>query len=163
MRDDGENTANQRKIFMKKRFVSILVAVLLLASCSPSSNTNRDARSRGIQIIQMDTSIGASEGNANQQVISYHLTLYNGESVNIDVHWIQPVLVEQLSERVIDGDTRVQVEKTVSSNSSLEISGKFTFETKGATKADITNWEPLFTGFDLSTEMTLPPPGSLGK
>jgi hypothetical protein len=71
--------------------------------------------------------------------------------------------VGQLSERVIDGDTRVQVDKTVSSNSSLEITGKFTFETKGATKAETASWEPIFTGFILSTEMTLPPPGSGGK
>ena len=145
---------------MKKRIVSILIAVLLLTGCSPSSNTNTDTRSGGIQIIQMDTSIGGSEGNANQQVISYHLTLYNGESVNIVVHWIEPVLVGKLSERVIESDTRVQVEKTIAPNSSLEVSGKFTFETKGATKAEITSWEPLFTGFNLSTEMTLPPPGS---
>jgi hypothetical protein len=143
---------------MKKRIVSILIAVLFFTGCSASSNTN--ARPKGIQIIQMDTSIGGSEDNANQQVISYHLTLYNGESVDILVHWIEPVLVGQLSERVIEDDTRVQVEKTVSPNASLEIAGKFTFETKGATKAEITSWEPLFTGFDFSTEMTLPPPGS---
>jgi hypothetical protein len=61
------------------------------------------------------------------------------------------------------GDTRVQVEKTVSPNSSLEIAGKFTFQTKGATKAEISSWEPLFTGFNFSTEMTLPPPGSAVK
>jgi|WetSurMetagenome_2_1015567.scaffolds.fasta_scaffold763013_1 hypothetical protein len=146
---------------MKKRIVSILIAVLLLTGCSVSSNTN--ARPQGIQIIQMDTSIGGSEGNANQQVISYDFTLYNGESVDIVVHWIEPVLVGQLSERVINGDRRVQVEKTVSPNSSLEITGKFTFETKGATKAEITSWEPIFTGFNFSTEMTLPPPGSGGK
>jgi uncharacterized lipoprotein YajG len=61
---------------MKKRIVSILIAVLLLTGCSVSSNTN--ARPKGIQIIQMDTSIGGSEDNAIQQAISYHLTLYNG-------------------------------------------------------------------------------------
>ena len=94
-----------------------------------------------------------------EQVVSYHLTLYNGEPVDIRVHWIEPVLIEQVSERLLIPDHRVVVEKTLAPNSSLEISGEFTFENKGATKTEIMSWEPLFTGITLSSEMTLPVPG----
>ena len=142
---------------MKKRLVSLLfVVVLLFASCSLSPKTNRDALATGIKITQMDTAIGGSE---IEQVVSYHLTLYNGESVNMIVHWIEPVLVKQVSERLRTSDQRVLVEKTLAPNSSLEISGKFTFENKGATKIEILGWGPLLTGITLSSEKILPLPG----
>jgi hypothetical protein len=104
----------------------------------------------------MDTAIGGSE---IEQVVSYHLTLYNGESVNMIVHWIEPVLVKQVSERLRTSDQRVLVEKTLAPNSSLEISGKFTFENKDATKIEILGWGPLLTGITLSSEKILPLPG----
>jgi len=103
----------------------------------------------------MVTGIGGSD---TEQVVSYHLTLYNGESVTMLVHWIEPVLIEQVSERVLTTDNRVVVEKTVAPNSSLQIAGEFTFENKGATKTEIVSWNPLFTGITLSWEVTLPLP-----
>jgi hypothetical protein len=146
---------------MKKRLVSLLsVAVLLFTGCSLSPKTSRDAISTGIKITQMDT---AMSGSDTEQVVSYHLTLYNGESVNVVVHWIEPVLIEQVSERLRTPDHRLFVEKTLAPNSSLEISGEFTFENKGATKSEIMSWKPLFTGIALSSEMTLPVPAQEGK
>ena len=142
---------------MKKKIVSLLsVAALLFTSCSFSPQTSRDVASTGIKITQMDTALGGSE---TEQLVSYHFVLYNGESVSIVVHWIEPVLIEQVSERLLTPDHRVVVEKTLAPNSSLEIRGEFTFENKGATKIEILSWEPLFTGITLSSDMTLPLPG----
>ena len=142
---------------MKKRLLSLVsVAILLLTNCSASTNRNKDITSTGIKIIDAVTSIAASE---TQQVVSYHFVLYNGESVNIVVHWIEPILIEQVSERLRTSDTRVVVEKVIAPNSSVQIAGEFAFENKGATKAEIVSWEPLITGCTLSSEMTLPLPG----
>jgi hypothetical protein len=158
---DASRPAPQRKPVMKKRLVSLLfAAVLLFTSCSFSPNISRDAVPTGIKIIQLDTALGGSE---TKQVVSYHLVLYNGESVNIVVHWIEPVLIEQVSKRVLPPGPRLVVEKALAPNSSLEIRGEFTFENKGATKTEIMNWGPLFTGITLSSEMTLPLPGQEGK
>src|SRR5215212_7430826 len=124
---------------MKKRLVSLLsVAALWFTSCSLSPQTSRDTTSTGIKITEMDTALGGSE---TEQLVSYHFVLYNGESVSIVVRWIEPVLIEQVSERALTADHRVVVEKTLAPNSSLEIRGEFTFENKGATKIEILSWQ----------------------
>jgi hypothetical protein len=142
---------------MKKRLASLLsVTILLLTSCSLSPNTGRDTTTTGIQITDMVTSLGGSE---TEQVVTYRFILYNGESVNMVVHWIEPELIQQVSERLLTPEPRVVVEKTIVPNSSLEISGEFRFENKAATKTEILNWGPLITGITLSLEVTLPLPG----
>jgi hypothetical protein len=151
-------------MFMKKQLMSVLIlTVLLLTSCSASTTRKGSALLPGIQITEMDSAIGGSEDNPDRQIFSYHFVLQNQEPFDIVVHWIEPVLVKELSERVLTADYRVQVERSLAPNSYLEISGKFPFGTKGVTKMEISGWQPFFTGIRVSSEITLPIPGQEAK
>ena len=111
----------------------------------------------------MSTAIGGVEGNINEQVFSYNLTLLNAEPVDVVVHWIEPVLVEEMSKRAPTIDRRLIVEKTLAPNTYLEISGEFTFDTEDTTKLQIMSWEPFITGITVSSDMTLSLPGQTGN
>ena len=149
---------------MKKRVMSLTIVVaLFLANCSPSENTRTSASMTGIRITGMSTAIGGVKGNTNEQIFSYNLTLLNAEPVDVVVHWIEPVLVEEVSTRVLTTDRRLIVEKTLAPNTYLEISGKFTFDTEDTTKMQIMSWGPFITGITVSSEMTLSLPGQTGN
>jgi hypothetical protein len=149
---------------MKKSVMSLtIIAVLFLTSYSLSANTRTSASVTGIRITRMDTAIGGAEGNTDEQVFSYNLTLFNAEPVNVVVHWIVPVLVGEVSKRALTADHRVIVEKTLVPNTYLEISGGFTFDTKDVSKIQIMSWEPFLTGITVSSDITLSLPSQAGK
>jgi hypothetical protein len=160
----GSYNKDKRKKFMRKsiRILTIIV-IVFLAGCSVSGNTDTTESMTGIRIAEMDTAVGGIEGNLDEQVFSYHLTLLNTEPVDVVVHWIEPVLEEHVSGRVLIADRHVIVEKTLAPNTYLEISGGLTFDTQGATKMEIMSWEPFITGIKLSSEITLSLPGQAGK
>ena len=149
---------------MKKSIVILtLIAVVFLAGCSVSANIGTSTPMTGIRVTEMDTAIGVVEGNHNEQVFSYNLTLLNTELVDVVVHWIEPVLVKNVSKRALTADHRVIVEKTLAPNTYLEVSGGFTFDSQGATKIQILSWEPFITGISVSTEIILSIPGQAEK
>jgi hypothetical protein len=142
---------------MKKSTMSLtILLVIFLTSCSLSANNPASESATGIRIINMVTASGSSE-------ISYDLTLFNAEPVDVVIHWIEPILSEDMSQRVLTTDRRVIVEKTLASNTNLKISGRITFDAGGASKVQIASWEPFFTGFTVSSEQILLFPSQAGK
>lgn len=149
---------------MRKSIIILtIIVIVFLAGCSVPGNIDTAASMTAIRIADIDTAIGGIEGNLDEQVFSYHLTLLNTEPVDVVIHWIEPVLGEHMSNQVLTADRRVIVEKTLAPNTYLEISGGFTFDTQGATKMQIMSWEPFITGIKLSSEITLSLPGQAGK
>ena len=141
---------------MNKSVMGLIILIsIFLNSCSLSTNTPTSTPTVGIKITSMDTAIGGSEENSNEQIFSYNITLFNAEPVDVVVHWIEPVLTGEISKRVLTVDRRIVVEKTFAPNSYLEISGRFTFDASGASKSQITSWGPLLTAITVSSEMTL--------
>lgn len=140
-----------------------IIAIVFLAGCAVSADTETIASPPGIRIVEMDTAIGGVEGSPDEQSFSYNLTLLNTEPFDIVVHWIEPVLGEAVSSRTLTPDRRVIVEKTLPPNTYLEVSGGFTFDSQGATKTQILGWEPFITGISVSTEMILSIPDQAEK
>ena len=59
-----------------------------------SSSAPAQTQSDGIQITDFSSSIGGVDGNPDQQVISYNVTINNPNDNSITLSWLEPVLQE---------------------------------------------------------------------
>lgn len=144
---------------MRKTILWIFTLIaLMLSSCSPAI-----APSAGIRITNVSEAVGGAEGSAGQQVVSYKVTLQNATQNDLVLRWIEPVLPEKVSARLVDDSPRVSVDKTLGANSSLIVDGQFRFDASGMTKEQIARWEPLIKGVVISTEINLSSPPQAGE
>ena len=143
---------------MRKTILWIFILIALMtSSCSPAL-----APSAGIRITDVMVAIGGAEGSVDQQVISYEVTLQNATQNDVILHWLEPVLSEKISDRLVDDSLRVSVEKTLEANSSLIVAGQFKVDSSGVTKGQITSWEPFFKDMLVSIDLKLPLPPQAG-
>jgi hypothetical protein len=89
--------------------------------------------------------------------------LQNATQNDLVLRWIEPVLPEKVSARLVDDSPRVSVDKTLGANSSLIVDGQFRFDASGMTKEQIARWEPLIKGVVISTEINLSTPPQAGE
>jgi hypothetical protein len=149
---------------MNKIFLScLIIAVFLLASCSPvTTNVSPVATkvdgilSSGLQIKSWGSSVSGEEGNSNLQVVSYNVTLFNPGPNTVTLKWLEPALKDPISKRVLDKDLQVTINQTIAPNSPLVVSGKFSFDSNGLTKNDISSLGSLLSGVTFSSEQTIP-------
>ena len=143
---------------MRKTILWIFILIALMtSSCSPAP-----APSAGIRITDVMVAVGGAEGSVDQQVISYEVTLQNATQNDVILHWLEPVLSEKISDRLVDDSLRVSVEKTLGANSSLIVAGQFRVDSSGVTKGQITSWEPFFKDMLVSIDLKLPLPPQAG-
>lgn len=139
---------------MKRIFLwSTLFTMFLFASCAPAEKL-----SGGIEITQVVVAVGGSEGSASQQVVSYKVTLYNVSQNEVNIRWIEPVVNNNIASRMIGDSQRVMVNKALAPETSLVVSGQFTFNADNATKNEIDSLGPFFNRVTISTEMDIPLP-----
>jgi len=127
----------------KKIGIMFLIPILLLFVGCSSNNT---LDTMGIRINSITSSIGAVGGNTNDfetQSYKYTMTLTNNDTSDIKIVSVEPVLSQEFQERVSDRDTVIQVNKTVTQGSSLDVSGEIIFDAKGLTKEKIISMEPF--------------------
>ena len=126
---------------MKKYFRLISAfTLLLLASCTPSAQKQMSSPINGLQITDMKISVGSAKGSTDTQVVSYVVTVYNSNSSAITLDWLEPVLEDSTTSRVLDPSLQVEVGRTIAPNSGLVVNGSFTLNTSGLSKADMKNW-----------------------
>jgi hypothetical protein len=116
------------------------------------------SRSGEIQIADFSSSINGVDGNPDQQVISYNMTIYNSSDNTITLLWLKPVLQDSLSGRVTDANLKTEENETIAPNSQLAVHGQIAINTSGLTKQDIAQLGSLFSGFTISTNQTIPLP-----
>ena len=116
------------------------------------------SRSGEIQIADFSSSINGVDGNPDQQVISYNMTIYNSSDNTITLLWLKPVLQDSLSGRVMDANLKTEENETIAPNSQLAVHGQIAINTSGLTKQDIAQLGSLFSGFTISTNQTIPLP-----
>ncbi len=123
--------------------IIILIAVLLLLiGCS-----NSDTRLRpGIEVSSITSSIGAVGENTKNfdiQSFKYTIALINNDVVDIKIISVEPELSEEFAKRAEDRSTAIQVDKVISSGSSIDVSGEIIFDAKGMSKEQIIDMEPF--------------------
>lgn len=136
---------------MKKvAIVGMLLVVFLLASC-----TSGPEPSAGIQITDTTVAVGGAEGSRDQQLVTYSLTLQNTTHNEVIVRWVEPILNETISGRLIGDSPRISVEKALGPQSTLAANGQFRFDASGVTKSEMAGWEPFIKGVRIATEWNL--------
>jgi uncharacterized protein YcfL len=131
----------------------LILIVLILAGCS--SPTNPSTSSTGaIWATDISTSIGSSEKDTSQQVISYQITLKNREPAPITIHSITLLFPKEFDKRMLS-DRKVSVENTVEPNASIKITGQLTFDASGVSKAQISSWGSPIKGIFATTEQSV--------
>lgn len=137
-------------------FCAIISVLLLLAGCNINASSNDSEKNQnGLQVSDMSTALGAVGDSLDKTKFSYTITIYNKEDENIYISCVEPILGKDVKDRLISSDLKVDVEKTVSTNGSVEIKGEIIFDTKNMTKQQIMELEPFITGIKVSSEKVI--------
>jgi hypothetical protein len=141
---------------MRKICLTILLCIaLIISGCS----TKKSLEEEGISISAISSSIGAVGQNTNDfenQSFKYTITLTNNEEANITVVSITPMLSENFASLVSDKNVTVDINKTISKDSSIDVSGEIIFNTKGLSKEQIISLEPFVKEVKITEERTIP-------
>jgi hypothetical protein len=140
--------------FMKKMLIGVLVLIeIMLMGCS--SRTNPSPTLTGaILATSISTSIDGSNKDGSQQVISYQITLKNGEPAAITIHSITLLFPTELDKRIVSA-RKVSIENTVEPNASIKLTGQLTFDANGVSKADISGWGSPIKGIFATTDQSV--------
>ncbi|MDK2933938.1 MAG: hypothetical protein PWP27_1748 [Clostridiales bacterium] len=134
----------------------IMVFVLiLLTGCNLSDSANNSIKQNGLQVSDMLTALGAVGDSLDKTKFSYTITIYNKEDEDIYISQVEPILGKDAKDRLISSDLKVDVEKTVSANESIEIKGEIILDTKEISKQQIVELEPFITGIKVLSEKVI--------
>jgi hypothetical protein len=112
-------------------------------------------QSGALQITDVSFSVGGDNGEPGRQTLSYNVVINNPSNRVVTLLWLEPVLQNSISVRVLDTDLRNAVNKVLEPNSQEGIHGQLTLNTNGLSKLEITQLASLFNGFTISTNQTI--------
>jgi hypothetical protein len=150
----------ERSLIWKRRQMAMLlvVAALLLlvlgVACSSPAEKMSDAG-----FIVMNVTSGLGGDSPNEQVVTYTMRLSMEGIDRVFVNWVEPVLAEEILDRLQSPDNQVVVNQFLGPGDTLEVSGQFVFNSEGLSKPDLASLEPLISGMQVSTEWVLALPG----
>jgi hypothetical protein len=140
---DFRSKDRQRK--MKRSFIWLMILIsCILAGCAAPGNRPNSALG-AIWATDVSTSIGSAGNDSSHQVISYRMTLKNGEPTAVTIHSITLLFASELDKRVLS-DQKVSIENTIEPGATIELTGQVTFDAMGVSKEQIAAWGPLIKG-----------------
>jgi hypothetical protein len=151
----GTNKSKSVLPWIIKRALQIILLITAFVLGSAGAQTKSPTVGQGLWISGSSTRLGGVSGRPDMQDVSYSLTLQNNESHPVTLVDITPVLAVEVSQRLVQVDTRVMVGKVVSPGGILEVQNEFQFNSKGVTKTQIDSWGQLVKGFRVTTDQTL--------
>jgi hypothetical protein len=145
----------QKEVTLMKNIKAgfLILMVLMLMGCSSPANPSLSSTGV-ISATEISTSFGSSNTDASQQVISYQITLKNGEPAAITLHSITLLFPNELDKRMLS-DRKVVLENTVEPNASIKITGQLTFDASGVSKTQISGWGSPIKGIFATTEQSV--------
>ncbi|MGM9988325.1 MAG: hypothetical protein ACI35O_14005 [Bacillaceae bacterium] len=137
---------------MKKSYLILCIfAIFILSSCSKEEPIAES----GISISQKQTSIGPVEENMNdmdKQSFKYKLTLTNHEENDLKIISLEPILSEEFKKTVLSDELTLTINKTISKNTSLEVSGEIIFNSKGLNKEQLSDMQTFIKEIKINEE-----------
>lgn len=133
----------------------MVFVLILLTGCNLSDSANNSIKQNGLQVSDMLTALGAVGDSLDKTKFSYTITIYNKEDEDIYISQVEPILGKDAKDRLISSDLKVDVEKTVSANESIEIKGEIILDTKEISKQQIVELEPFITGIKVLSEKVI--------
>jgi hypothetical protein len=128
------------------RFLYCIIAFVtgVMIGLGPAMLVAEPVMLKELRITESSSAIGMSnESSSDQQLYSYSFLLYNGRDQSVHIDTVEPVFGADISRRVITENKSLDVNRTVSPDSSFTVQGQVVFDTTGLTKEDIVGFEPF--------------------
>ncbi|NPE27793.1 hypothetical protein HNV12_07420 [Methanococcoides sp. SA1] len=115
----------------------------------------------GIQVPEMSVGLGPiDENNTDSHRLSYNILLYNSGDEDVYVNSVEPIFGEHISKMVVTENNTIAVDRNISANSSVEISGQVELNTTGFSKEEISGTTEITTmgsiiGYNISSTETI--------
>ncbi|MBP3951678.1 hypothetical protein [Bacillus suaedae] len=122
------------------KYLFLLVSVMLISTgCSAASEDENEQK-----IMDYMTSIGSvnlDQDKNDMQKLTYELTIANADDINI-VDEVNVIPAKLIQDRLIE-TTRQGISYH---QNTIDINGEIVFDSRGLSKEEITNFEPLIKG-----------------
>lgn len=142
-------------MFHRRSIISIfLFLILVLSACNSSSVRTDEIVEDGLVINSVSIGLGGNE-NLDTTVVSYNFNLWNRTSKPIVVKTVEPILTNDLRNRMIDNNIKLEIDKQINGNSSEALSGTFKLNTKGLDKKGIMDLEINVKEFKITSDQVI--------
>lgn len=132
------------------------LTALLLAGCGSSD----DAR-QPLVISEMNTGLGSLDDAGNEQALTYEFVLTNLSQERFLVHGIEPQPTPALTAMLLNETLWLPVDQEIGPGASIRVGAELLLDTTGLSKAQIDERvTPPFSGVRVTTDVTLPVPGT---
>ncbi|MBM7872081.1 hypothetical protein JOC70_003629 [Clostridium pascui] len=142
---------------MSKKLIMIIFSLFILVFFSGCNNTKIEVQSKsGLKIYNWSSALGGvNENDLDKIKYSYSLNLTNEEEKNIFIKSVQPLVNEEIKNKVLSKEIVVDVNQNLRPNESIKINGEIIIDTKGLGKSDILTLKPFITDIKVLTEETV--------
>ncbi|OMF10123.1 hypothetical protein BK129_04675 [Paenibacillus amylolyticus] len=136
-------------------FLIFLLTILALSGCSSSSVKTDEIVEDGLNINSISIGLGGSEEDEGITVVTYHFNLWNRTNKSIILKTVEPIISNEIQERLIDRDIRLDINKKVDGDTSEELTGTFKLDTRGLDKEGIINLNINVNKFNIAFEQVI--------
>lgn len=134
--------------------ISIICVFIFLTGCN-SPKTQIQTKD-GLKIYSWNSALGGvNETDLDKTKFSYWINLTNENEKNILIKSIQPLVNEEIKNKIVSKDIAITVNKNIKPNETIQINGEIIIDTKGFTKTEISKFEPFITDIKVSSEETI--------
>lgn len=142
-------------MFHRRSIISFfLFLILVLSACNSISVRTDEIVEDGLVINSVSIGLGGNE-NLDTTVVSYNFNLWNRTSKPIVVKTVEPILSNDLRNRMIDNTIKLEIDKQINGNSTEALSGTFKLNTKGLDKKGIMDLEINVKEFKITSDQVI--------
>ncbi|OMF44665.1 hypothetical protein [Paenibacillus amylolyticus] len=141
----------------QKRSMILLFLLMILAVSGCSSNSVKTDKiiEDGLNINSISIGLGGSEEDEGITVVTYHFNLWNRTNKSIILKTVEPIISNEIQERLIDRDIRLDINKKIDGDTSEELTGTFKLDTRGLDKEGIINLNINVNKFNVAIEQVI--------
>ncbi|WP_019640777.1 hypothetical protein [Paenibacillus fonticola] len=132
-------------------FLSILISIFLISGCN-KNNQSEDVVNDGLVINSISIGLG---GELNKTLVTYNINIWNKTRKTILIKSVEPILPEDLKQRLTDDRIINDKNKMVNGTSGEIITGSFYLNTQGLDKQGIEALNIKFDKFRIITEQEI--------
>ncbi|TVX96292.1 hypothetical protein [Cohnella terricola] len=128
----------------------IIICTFLISACS--KNSQADVVDDGQVINSISIGLG---GEPDNTLVTYNFNIWNKTRNTILIRSIEPVLSENLQQRLLDNEIKNEVNRTINGSTSEIFTGSFQLNTQGLDKQAIEKLKIRIEKFKIITEQEL--------
>lgn len=132
-----------------------LLMILAVSGCSSNSVKTDKIIEDGLNINSISIGLGGSEEDEGITVVTYHFNLWNRTNKSIILKTVEPIISNEIQERLIDRDIKLDINEKIDGNTSEALTGTFKLDTKGLDKEGIIELNINVKEFNIAIEQVV--------